>query len=96
MLTASVLIGRTNSDFNLQSVTYSRITLVEAPEPPSEPTNDLPSADDDTASTEMNQEISIDVLGNDSFGGDGPGVGQVSVGKAMHGQVSVRKVGTRK
>lgn len=83
-----------NSDFNLQSVTYSRVTAVEPGEPINPPNNGQPDAANNTAATEMGQEISIDVLENDSFGSDGPGVGQVVVGEASNGEVSVRKAGT--
>jgi len=90
-----------NSDFNLQSVTYSRVTTVEADEkPPKPPTpsptpnKGQPAANGDAVTTEMGQEISIDVLADDSFGADGAGVGQVIVGDAEYGEVSVRKFGT--
>ncbi len=90
-----------NSDFNLQSITYSRITAADAGKPPTTPSTPVlspsqgqPKANDDIASTEMGKKISIDVLANDRFGADGAGVGQVVVGDAKSGRVSVRKLDT--
>ncbi|MEM8502885.1 MAG: tandem-95 repeat protein [Cyanobacteria bacterium P01_D01_bin.1] len=97
---ASTSRSSNSSDFNLQSITYSRVTAVDSPgpgTPPSKdapPSNGQPNAVSDTASTKMGQEISIDVLADDSFGADGPAKKQVMVGDAKHGQVSVRKAGT--
>ncbi|MBE9062325.1 tandem-95 repeat protein [cf. Phormidesmis sp. LEGE 11477] len=88
-----------NSDFNLQSVTYSRITDVapgKPPKPPKppKPQNSLPTAKADNVSTKMNQEISIDVLANDSFGADGASSDQLLIGNAANGTVSIKKQGT--
>ncbi|EDX87169.1 hypothetical protein S7335_4876 [Synechococcus sp. PCC 7335] len=82
-----------NSDFNLQSVTYSRVKGV-SPSKPSKPPESLPSADADSVSTKANQGINIDVLANDSFGADGPSKNQFVIGDASNGTATIRKGGT--
>ena len=85
-----------NSDFRLQSLTFSRLdapTMPPAEKPSvSKPPNRFPTTVDDSATTQRNKEISIDVLGNDSFGGNGPG--ELTVRSASNGTVSVRRRGT--
>jgi hypothetical protein len=44
-----------------------------------DPVNDLPIANDDNANTDEGVAVVIDVLNNDDFGGDGPGVGPIVV-----------------
>ena len=46
---------------------------------PDAPTADAPDAVDDTASVEEDTTINIDVLDNDTFGGDGPGTTPVVI-----------------
>jgi len=41
--------------------------------------NDLPVADDDTATVAENSSVNIGVLGNDDFGGDGPSTGTITI-----------------
>lgn len=55
--------------------------------------NDLPTAVDDSAAVDAGTGININVLSNDSFGGDGPG-GAITVGAADHGKVRIRNKGT--
>ena len=88
--------GRTdnNSDFNLQSVTYSRVKGVNSPNNPLKSSNSLPDADADSVSTKMNQGMFIDVLSNDSFGADGPSNNPIIIGEASNGSVSLRRQGT--
>ncbi|GJM30512.1 MAG: hypothetical protein DHS20C17_31470 [Cyclobacteriaceae bacterium] len=59
------------------------------------PVNDLPVAMDDNASTNENMAVNIDVLNNDDFGGDGPGMGAITItSPAGNGTASVDDNGT--
>ncbi|WP_287416927.1 GEVED domain-containing protein, partial [Oceanithermus sp.] len=55
----------------------------------------LPTATDDAATTYENTPVTIDVLANDDFGGDGPGSGAISVTTPpAHGTATVDDGGT--
>lgn len=57
--------------------------------------NDLPLANRDTINTTENIPVDIYVLNNDSFGGDGPSTGSISIiSNANHGFASVANNGT--
>ena len=59
------------------------------------PVNDLPSASDDAATTPINTPVTVPVLDNDDFGGDGPSTGTISVVTApQHGTATVDDGGT--
>ncbi len=60
------------------------------------PSNSRPTAVNDTASVEAGKTISINVLANDNFGSDGPGVGSITLDGATHGKAGIKKAGTRK
>ena len=45
----------------------------------SDPTGDVPVATNDLASTNEDVPVTISVLNNDNFGGDGPSIGTISV-----------------
>ncbi len=59
------------------------------------PVNDLPVANNDNATTAEDTPVTISVLTNDSFGGDGPSVGAISmVAPPLHGTVTLNDGGT--
>ena len=59
------------------------------------PVNDTPNAVDDTATTSEDTPVNIDVLNNDSFGGDGAGTGPIVVASnPSHGTATVNDGGT--
>ncbi|MGK4567250.1 Ig-like domain-containing protein [Flavobacterium sp. 3HN19-14] len=57
-------------------------------------TTDVPAAVNDLATTLEDTPVTVNVLVNDSFGGDGPGVGTVSVTQGANGTVTVNDNGT--
>ena len=60
-----------------------------------DPVDDAPDATDDMATTNENMMVSVDVLNNDDFGGDGPSVGAISVvGTPANGTATVDDNGT--
>lgn len=59
------------------------------------PVDDLPTAVNDTATVNEDSSVSINVTGNDNFGGDGPSTGTIAVGtNPSNGTVSVNNNGT--
>ncbi|AWI24425.1 hypothetical protein HYN49_00135 [Flavobacterium pallidum] len=58
------------------------------------PATDMPDANDDTYATAEDTPITMNVLGNDSFGGDGPSVGAITVTQGANGTVTVNTNGT--
>ncbi|MCF8428020.1 MAG: PKD domain-containing protein, partial [Bacteroidia bacterium] len=60
-----------------------------------DPVDDLPTANADLATTNENVPVTISVLVNDDFGGDGPSVGSINlVSPASHGNVTLNDGGT--
>ncbi|NES02986.1 MAG: tandem-95 repeat protein, partial [Okeania sp. SIO2F4] len=59
------------------------------------PVNDVPTAEDDTATVLEDSGVNnITVLGNDNFGGDGPSTGTITVDGATNGTATVNDGGT--
>ena len=59
------------------------------------PVNDAPTAVDDTATTTEDTPVNIDVLANDTFGGDGPSSSPITVTtNPSHGTATVNDNGT--
>jgi hypothetical protein len=59
------------------------------------PVNDLPDAKNDVASTPEDTPVNVPVLTNDTFGGDGPSTGQISLFTLpLHGTAVVNNNGT--
>ena len=54
----------------------------------------LPNAENDTASVDEDSSVNITVLDNDSFGGDGPSTGTITVNNATNGTATVNDGGT--
>ncbi|WP_291083328.1 Ig-like domain-containing protein [Flavobacterium sp. BFFFF1] len=61
---------------------------------PDNPFNDAPTATNDSATTNEDSPVTIDVLVNDDFGGDGAGVGPITVTQGVNGTVTVNTNGT--
>jgi hypothetical protein len=58
-------------------------------------TNDVPTANADTETTNEDTPVTIDVLNNDTFGGDGPSTGTITVTEQpSNGTVTVEDNGT--
>ncbi|MGK4567248.1 Ig-like domain-containing protein [Flavobacterium sp. 3HN19-14] len=57
-------------------------------------TTDVPAAVNDLATTLEDTPVTVNVLVNDSFGGDGQGVGTISVTQGANGTVTVNDNGT--
>jgi hypothetical protein len=59
------------------------------------PVNDLPSAENDSATVNNDSVLELDVLTNDSFGGDGPAIGPITIVNApINGNAVVDDGGT--
>ena len=77
-------IEDSNGDTSTATVT---VTIV--------PVNDLPNAVNDSATTNEDTAVNINVLNNDTFGGDGPNTGTIVVASnPSHGTATVNNGGT--
>ncbi|MGK4567258.1 Ig-like domain-containing protein [Flavobacterium sp. 3HN19-14] len=80
----------TITDANGQTSTAT-VTVTVTPDNPS---NDPPFAVDDSETTNEDVAVVITVLVNDDFGGDGRGIGPITVTQGAHGTVTVNTNGT--
>ncbi|MDP5106186.1 MAG: Ig-like domain-containing protein, partial [Polaribacter sp.] len=67
----------------MKKIFYSLIILslvfTSCGSPSGEDTNSTPNAVDDSASTPKGTSVNINILSNDSFGGDGPNIGSITI-----------------